>query len=87
MINKSSDEYATRFELNKSRSCWELDKENKAIEIRDIEKPPANFTDPPSEVSQTQMSWAIPEMQNMLVVGYTDPVSGAHSIKTPSFPL
>lgn len=47
MINKSTDEYATQFCLNKFRSCWELDKENKAIAMCDVVKtvcPPRQST-------------------------------------------
>lgn len=58
MINKSSDEYATWFCLNKSCSCWELNKKNKAIEIHDVEKLPAHLTEPPKwGLPATHGSW------------------------------
>lgn len=47
MINKSSDEYATWFCLNKSCSCWKLKKKNKATEIHGVEKLPAHLTERP----------------------------------------
>lgn len=77
MINKSSDEYATLFCLNKSRSCWELDKENKAIETRMVKKTACPLpTASPDRVSQAQMSLGFSRDTKFAAGGVPPPSQG-----------
>lgn len=78
MTNKSSDEYVTQFRFNKSRSCWELDKENKIIGICDIGKLSASFPE------SYGPSWGLPDSNSVSVPIDIGPPNGIGSVFSPN---